>query len=1854
MLKKSRRIARVVLVTFVVQSATYAAPVTEAKPGPARRDRAERLLPPLPVPASSAVTPTSVGGRTPAPVTAPSGAAPTATPNVRKAVRRGAEPAAPVVRIARTAPPAASPSATRTGETTPPDEVAANAVTRQLSLPAGWNFVSIPLLPANPDPGAVFEGVDPLWLYDYALGQTVGVGEPGLRNPGPGRAQWLLLKEPRSFSIAGDPINATAGARLGIGPGWNGIGNPWLSSLEWSDARVSVQSGTSTVPLTQALAQGWIQALRMPDPAGGYAEVPAGAGDLEPWQGYLLFSAVTGSLVLTAPPPDTVLPTVGFEEPALTMTEPTTVAGTATDDNLLEWRLEYAPTGTGSYTVVATGTRPVANGTLGQVDPTLMVNGLYDLRLVATDVTGNSAAATIPLVVKGNMKVGHFTVSFVDLQVPVAGLPITLTRTYDSRDLSRGDFGHGWRLDVSSVTARANGPAGEGWVVQTSGGTMPSYCHYPTRAHVVTVTGADGRVYEFEPFLARSCQPFDPTIYTQMLYRPRPGSGTLGTLVPQGPADVIATGGLITDYAGQPYDPSGFRLILPDGRVLEISRTAGLQSLTDLNGNRLSYGPGGITHSSGMGIFFTRDGLGRITAIRDPSLNEMTYAYDASGDLASYTDRESNVTTFAYSADIPHYLAEIEDPLGRPAIRNEYDAGGRLIAHVDARGERIEYTHAVAGRQEIVTDRMGNPTLLVYDDRGNVLSETNQAGEVTERTYDERDNRLTETNGEGETTTYAYDAQDNVTTVKDPLGNTTEFTYNARKQVLTTKDPNGNVTENVYDGAGNLVTTRVKRAGDALVVTETSYTYWPNGEVRTHSTVVGGVSQQTTYAYDAYGRLTSETDALGRTSAYTYDANGNRLTEARTRSLPGGGTETLTTKHTYDKLGRLTKTEHPDTTTTESVYDALGRVVTAKDALGRETSYAYDELGRLVTTTYPDATAETSEYDKEGRRTRQIDRAGRPTSYSYDPVGRLVGTTHPDGATASNTYDDTGRLVATTDALANVTRYAYDDAGRRTSVTQQLGGQAIVTEFTYDGNGNQTSVKDPKGTSTGYVYDALNRRVRTNFADGTFTETTYDEAGRRVQEKDQATRATAFRYDALGRLTGVVAADSTETVYGYDEVGNRVSQRDALGRLTQFEYDAMGRETARVLPDAARETRQYDAAGNLVLKTDFMGRPISYAYNAVNRLVTKSYPSGAPVEYVYTATGRRSRVTDARGVTSYAYDLRDRPVSATYPDGRRLSYAYDANGNRTTLRADAGGLSLTTGYAYDALSRLATVTDTFGRVYTHGYDANGNRTALAQPNGTVTSYGYDSLNRLRTQTTNGPAGLVQSYALTLGPAGTRTAIEEHTGTPQATLKSYAYDTLYRLTRETVSGALAYENAFTYDAVGNRLAQTKTAAGTINYTYDDRDRLLQEAAQAYTWDANGNLVSKSAEATYTWDYDDRLVGVLKADGTTITHVYDADGNRVRTTTALPAQPPVAVDYLVDTSGALSHVVAETMSGALAAHYVRGDDLLSVIRPDGSGGWQTRFYHSDYIGSVRRLTDETGTVRDEYEYSAFGERLSHQGSDPQPYAFTGEPLDPNSGLQYHRARWMDPGVGRFAGMDQYPARVADPNSLHRYTYGSSDPARATDPTGQFSVEFAVVTGLILVLAAIALPVVVNSVRNGGAPVIIDFEWRNAFLEREHAFIWKQMSPADIEFVKLTAFMRLREAYQGFGRIVISPSGGGTKHVEVKNDAVTGTAASCVGAKSVRCEIGYGTAERMAWNDKPSGAQHQDYIEGIGRALGFEAAHEMGHAIGVPHMDLAGDANKAGWEYWADDSPYAAYGSPHWHPLNQKWLYEYYRGQ
>ncbi len=599
-------------------------------------------------------------------------------------------------------------------------------------------------------------------------------------------------------------------------------------------------------------------------------------------------SSVSKTFRAVDPAGDDEPPVVGITTPATDsdITAPVEIVGTVQDETLVSYKLEYSPRGQNQFTLFAEGASEVDSGVLGAFDPTLLLNDLYDVRLTATDINGLSTATQVVYSVKENLKVGNFTVAFQDLAIPVAGMPITVTRTYDSRNKSRGDFGVGWSLDLQTTKVTENRLLGVGWAKTVAPGPIPSECVDPVGEHYVSVTLPNGRAEEFDMAVSPRCQFVFQ--FANVVFRARPG--TSSSLSPLDGSDVLFIGGELFDLSGLDlYDPARYQLTTADGNVFELDQGFGVRKLTDPNGNTVTFSSNGVIHSAGKSITFTRDASGRITRITDPSGNALVYAYDGRGDLVGFTDAELNRTEYVYNS--AHGLLEIRDPRGITPVKNLYDDQGRLLSHTDANGNTIEYTHDIEGRQEIIKDRLGNLRVLYYDERGNVVTEIDAAGNVVERTFDARSNRLSETlphepgTLDPPTSLFTYDARDNLLTSRDPAGNLTTYTYNPRNQVLTKRDPNGNVTTNLYDAKGNRLETR--DAGGAVQ----KYTYDSRGSLLSQLDSEGGL---TTFEYDGFGNLLKETDALGNVSAFTYDANGNRLTETRTRTFQGA-TQTLVT-----------------------------------------------------------------------------------------------------------------------------------------------------------------------------------------------------------------------------------------------------------------------------------------------------------------------------------------------------------------------------------------------------------------------------------------------------------------------------------------------------------------------------------------------------------------------------------------------------------------------------------------------------------------------------------------------------------------------------------------------------------------------------------------------------------------------------------------------------------------------------------------------------------------------------------------------------------------------------------------------
>ena len=113
-------------------------------------------------------------------------------------------------------------------------------------------------------------------------------------------------------------------------------------------------------------------------------------------------------------------------------------------------------------------------------------------------------------------------------------------------------------------------------------------------------------------------------------------------------------------------------------------------------------------------------------------------------------------------------------------------------------------------------------------------------------------------------------------------------------------------------------------------------------------------------------------------------------------------------------------------------------------------------------------------------------------------------------------------------------------------------------------------------------------------------------------------------------------------------------------------------------------------------------------------------------------------------------------------------------------------------------------------------------------------------------------------------------------------------------------------------------------------------------------------------------------------------------------------------------------------------------------------QPEFYHSDGLGSTRVLTNALGVVGGTYTYDAYGNLIAVAGGSSNAYLFAGEQRDSETELDYLRARYYDPLVGRFVSADAYEGTLDDPMSLHDYQYAHANPVVFTDPSGYFSIQ------------------------------------------------------------------------------------------------------------------------------------------------------------------------------------------------------------
>ncbi len=339
---------------------------------------------------------------------------------------------------------------------------------------------------------------------------------------------------------------------------------------------------------------------------------------------------------------------------------------------------------------------------------------------------------------------------------------------------------------------------------------------------------------------------------------------------------------------------------------------------------------------------------------------------------------------------------------------------------------------------------------------------------------------------------------------------------------------------------------------------------------------------------------------------------------------------------------------------------------------------------------------------------------------------------------------------------------------------------------------------------------------------------------------------------------------------------------------------------------------------------------------------------------------------------------------------------------------------------YDELDRLKDVGDYASISYT----LSDNVDTIAYGNGVVTSYTYDSRDRLTNILATKDSTTLLSLTYTYDKTGSVTSINNGTHT-----ETYGYDLLDRLNYTSGPwGAVSY----VYDPVGNRVSKAVQGGSTTSYGYDEVNRITSATGMGFTWDDNGNLLTWDDgvdDWSYRYDPANRLINAKKNGDLSAVYTYDADGRRVRSLNG---------DNVTDHVYSGLNVIDEVSGGLHDKHYYAGGLHLA----SNSSG-TIEYYHQDHLGSTRLKTNSTGGVVYESNYEPYGPGCGESGSEE--YRYTGKQEDP-TGLYYFGARYYDPTTGRFTTRDTVFGDLIDPQSLNRYSYCRNNPHKYTDPDGR----------------------------------------------------------------------------------------------------------------------------------------------------------------------------------------------------------------
>jgi len=752
----------------------------------------------------------------------------------------------------------------------------------------------------------------------------------------------------------------------------------------------------------------------------------------------------------------------------------------------------------------------------------------------------------------------------------------------------------------------------------------------------------------------------------------------------------------------------------------------------------------------------------------------------------------------------------------------------------------------------------------VYDEYGNVASETMSSPSATSVTTE---------------TGYAYTVED--------TGDSMPSRYLVDRPVRTVTRDDGHSTpllekRFVYDAA-EPVTGELVEASACIEPTPVQCARWST----------------TAYGHDDLGNVERILGPRGSTTTMNYDSV--QLYAATTRNSRGHTTTTARDRRT----GRVATTIDPDGQQFETVHDGLGRPVSSwRDGFSgaspeivttyREgvpgvapafvlteqhghapTATFFDGLGRRLATKTLVETATGTRTVVAGLRTYTPDGQLAAESVSFDApssdIDVLAATLADAPARTDYGHDPQGRLIETT----------LPDGSRTTRDTSTPGVEVTV-------HANLTAGGHP-GTATVELVDGLGRTWRKD----TCTAAPASPGATGCPAQSLVTR-TELEYDGLDRPTRIVsdsqAATPSITTIAYDGLGNRTEVSDADTGAWSYTYTRDGLLRTATDGRGITLTNLYDRlgrlkkqkAGKFKSKYNYHRRPPGLA--RVRRIISKRGRAKVVKAFEYDGRGRlvddelriRADGPTRRHTFHYTYDNADRRLTVTYPtsddrETQTVTTGYSTYGQPRTLEATTGveTRTLVENMEYDLYGNIERIDYGNGLSDRYTYAPADElarlvcmRTGPATAPTTACSNDPDDLSRARIDARDA-AGNIIAIADELHPAGSAL----HGG------EQFVYDSLGRVV--LVLRGDGTSESFGYDSIGNLTLSNGTP---IDYAPGAPHRPTSIGTSQVAHDGNGNRVV-SGPWLYTYDELGRLTETHQSGTLRETNYYDEGRTRV---------------------------------------------------------------------------------------------------------------------------------------------------------------------------------------------------------------------------------------------------------------------------------------------------------------------------------------------------------------------------------------